>query len=77
MEIEANAEKLRAHELVEQFKLEINPDSVKSNERQSDTLDNQDALSQQDGVESESSTEEYSSSAQENTASKKSIGSKN
>ena len=77
MEIEANADKLRAHELVEQFKLEMNLDSVKSNERQSDTLDNQDALSQQDGVESESSTEEYSSSAQENTASKKSIGSKN
>ena len=29
MEIEANAEKLRAHELVEQFKLEINSEAVK------------------------------------------------
>lgn len=77
MEIEANAEKLRAHELVEQFKLEMNPESAIEKQRTTDSSANQDALTQGEGLEGESSEKDGSSSTQENTSTKKSIGSKN
>ncbi|CAI8405541.1 MAG: Uncharacterised protein [Rhodothermaeota bacterium MED-G12] len=77
MEIEANAEKLRAHELVEQFKLEMNPESAVSKQQLTDTEDEQGALTREGSVDVESSEEESSTSTQENTSTKKSIGSKN
>jgi phage shock protein A len=77
MEIEANAEKLRAHELVEQFKLEMNPESAVSKQQVIDTEDEQGALTREGSVDVESSEEESSTSTQENTSTKKSIGSKN
>ena len=77
MEIEANAEKLRAHELVEQFKLEMNPESAVSKQQLTDTEDEQGALTREGSVDVESSEEERSTSTQENTSTKKSIGSKN
>jgi phage shock protein A len=77
MEIEANAEKLRAHELVEQFKLEMNPESTVSKQPLTDTDTEQDALTREGSVDVESLEEQSSNPAQENTSSKKSIGSKN
>ena len=76
MEIEANAEKLRAHELVEQFKLEMNPESAVSKQPLTDTDAEQDALTSEGSVDIESSEEENSNPTQENTSTKKSIGSK-
>ena len=77
MEIEANAEKLRAHELVEQLKLEMNPESAVPQQQLADNEAEQDALTREGSVDIESSEEESSNPSQENTSMKKSIGSKN
>ena len=77
MEVEANAEKLRAHELVEQFKLEINSEAVKTKKSLASGTADKDKLTQRNSLSSESSEEESSESNQQVTKTKKSIGSKN
>ena len=77
MEIEANAEKLRAHELVEQFKLEMNSEGVNTKKSLANGTADQDVLTQQNSLISESSEEESSDSTQQVKTTKKSIGSKN
>ena len=77
MEVEANAEKLRAHELVEQFKLEMNSEAVKTKKSLASGTADKDKLTKRNSLSSESSEEESSESTQQVTKTKKSIGSKN
>ena len=76
MEIEANAEKLRAHELVEQFKLEMNSEAVKTKKSLASGTADKDKSTQLNSLSSESSEEESSELTQQVTKTKKSIGSK-